>query len=80
VVDDRVYVNLGAQAVEKRFKTKDAAVPIDVHRMGAQAPRADDARKPVYTALQVGLVSEIKCAGWRTGSIIQSSDSSIMRR
>src|ERR1035437_4898063 len=62
LAEDRVYVDLGAEAVEQRLPAKDAAVPIDIHRMGADVPLADDAGKPVHTPLEVGLVSEIECA------------------
>src|SRR5664279_5746168 len=41
LAEDRVYVDLGAEAVEQRLPAKDAAVPIDIHRMGADVTLAD---------------------------------------
>src|SRR5664279_5489049 len=48
LAEHRVYVDLGAEAVEQRLPAKDAAVPIDIHRMGADVTLADDAGKPVH--------------------------------
>ena len=60
LADDFVNIYLGAESEEQRFDAKGAAIPIDVHRICARCFLADRARKPIHSALEVSLVSEVK--------------------
>src|SRR5215831_4318041 len=56
-------IYLGPQAKQERLRAKDAAVPIDIHRMSAIQTFASDAGKPVHAPPEVSRISEIEWPG-----------------